>query len=126
MMIIKRKSTLTLIEIIVVIALIGMITGVLAFNYAGSLEEGKSFKTKAGIEKLTTILSLAIAEDPELSENIEANWKNAVRRSPLVKNPDDLIKDGWGEDYEVTLGENGSILVNSKKYNEYKRTHRGK
>lgn len=31
--------------------LIAMITGVIAYNYTGSLEEGKAFKTKAGIEK---------------------------------------------------------------------------
>lgn len=125
-MIILRKSYLTLIEIIVVIALIGMLTGVLAYNYAGSLEEGKSFKTKAGIEKLTTILSLAVAEDPSIEEHIEGSWQAVVRKSPLVKNPDDLIRDGWGDVYDVSIGENNSINVTSRKYNEYKRTHKGK
>ena len=53
-----KKRYITLVEMMIVMFLIAMITGVIAYNYTGSLEEGKAFKTKAGIQKIETILAL--------------------------------------------------------------------
>jgi len=117
---IKRRH-ITLIEIMIVMFLIALITGAIAYNYRGSLDEGKAFKTKAGIERLTTILNLKAAESPAFAENV-GGWREVVRASPLVQNPNTLIKDGWGEDYRVDL-ENGVIKVHSEKYESYKKTH---
>lgn len=117
---IKRRD-MTLVEIMIVMFLIAMITGVIAYNYTGSLEEGKAFKTKAGIEKIKTILALSAA-DGNLDQAIE-NWQIIIKRSPLVQNPDELIKDGWGVEYGVGLedrdGEEKEIVVTSVKYNNY-------
>ena len=49
----------------IVMFLIALITGVIAYNYRGTLEEGKAFKTKAAMEKIETILSLEIANHPD-------------------------------------------------------------
>jgi len=114
----RKRRNITLIEIMIVITIIAMLTGVLAYNYSGSLEETKYSKTKFGIEKLETILSLAAAEYPDI--DIEANWKEIVKRSPLVSDVNALMKDGWGKDYQVTL-EEGHIRVTSEKYQNYKR-----
>lgn len=119
---IKRRM-ITLIEIVIVMFLIAMITGVIAYNSIGTLEKGKAFKTEMGIERLTTILNLAAAEDPSVADNIEGKWETIVRQSPLVNKPSELIEDGWGEKYRVGLDENGNIQVSSRKYEEYKRTH---
>ena len=54
----------------IVMFLIALITGVIAYNYRGSLDEGKAFKTKAAIEKLETILNLRVSEDPGLQDSI--------------------------------------------------------
>jgi len=121
----KKRRFITLVEIMIVMFLIALIIGVLGYNYTGTLEDGKAFKTSRGIEKLETILSLKVAEDSTAFENIKENWKDYVRQSPLVQNPDALIKDGWGEEYEVDT-ENSTITITSKKYNEYKNKHPGK
>lgn len=118
-----KRRFLTLIEIVIVMFLIAMITGVIAYNSIGTLEKGKAFKTEMGIERLTTILNLAAAEDPSVADNIEGKWEMIVRQSPLVNKPSELIEDGWGEKYRVSLDENGNIQVSSRKYEEYKRTH---
>lgn len=127
-MTIKRlnRRFITLIEIMIVMILIALIGGVLAVNFRGSLEEGKIFKTKRGIEKLEAILNLAVAKDPELEDRIKEKdvWQSLVRKSPLVQNPKDLIKDGWGKDYDVDVVE-GRIKVTSEGYEEYKKTHPG-
>ncbi|MEX1013123.1 MAG: type II secretion system protein [Waddliaceae bacterium] len=115
-----QKRFITLIEIVIVMFLIALITGVVAYNYSGTLEKGKEFKTKAGIEKLEAILNLAIAEDPELIENISANWTNIVNGSVLVQNPSALETDGWGKRFVVTE-ENGRIKVTSESIERYGR-----
>lgn len=120
---IKRRF-ITLIEIMIVMFLIALITGVVAYNYRGTLDEGKAFKTKTGIEKLSTILNLKAADDPSILNNIDTEWKAVVRTSPLVQNPDALIKDGWGSDYEVSVDDNGVIRIKSEKYEDYKKTHK--
>ena len=119
----KSRRLITLIEIVIVMFLIAMITGVIAYNYTGTLEKGKAFKTEMGIERLTTILNLAAAEDRGLTDNIESKWESIVRQSPLVNKPNELINDGWGEKYEVTLDQDGNIQVHSRRYDEYKRSH---
>lgn len=116
---IKRRF-ITLIEIMIVMFLIALITGVLAYNYRGSLEEGKAFKTRAAMDKLETILNLAVAQDPRQKENISEHWQAIVETSPLVHNPKDLEIDGWGYPYKVEI-DDGKIEITSEGYNEYLR-----
>lgn len=118
---IKRRFV-TLIEMMIVMFLIALITGVVAYNYRGSLDEGKAFKTKAGMEKLETILSLVMADD--LSANI-SDWKSMISQSPMVKNPRDLIYDGWGDEYQVSQNNDGHILIYSPKYDAYQNKNTG-
>jgi hypothetical protein len=117
----KRRHFVTLIEMMIVMFLIALITGVVAYNYRGTLEEGKAFKTKTGIEKLETILSLTLAENPSADLSGEG-WKQYVAHSPLVQNAQALLKDGWGEDYTVNFNpETNQIQVHSEKYEAYRR-----
>jgi general secretion pathway protein G len=115
-----HKRFITLVEMMIVMFLIAMITGVIAYNYTGSLEEGKAFKTKAGMEKIKTILALdAAASD---LDNIGDSWKSIIANSPLVQNPKELMNDGWGVEYVVRTDEtdNGKeIVVISEKYKTY-------
>ncbi len=114
-----KKRFITLIEMMIVMFLIAMITGVIAYNYTGSLEEGKAFKTKNGIDKIHTILDLYVATHPEEREHLETKWKEIVENSPLVKNGKEVTKDGWGADYQVTRGQNGDLDIKSEKYGLY-------
>ncbi len=45
---------MTLMEIMIVMALIAMILGAVAWNYQGALDDGRAFETKANIEKVRT------------------------------------------------------------------------
>lgn len=116
-----QKRFITLIEMMIVMFLIAMITGVIAYNYTGSLEEGKAFKTKNGMEKIHTILDLHMATNP--GESV-SDWKTIVAASPLVKNSNELIKDGWGQEYQVKADEHG-IEITSAKYTEYQSKGKG-
>jgi hypothetical protein len=116
-----QKRHITLIEIMIVMFLIALITGVLAYNYRGGLEEGRLFKTRTAMEKLETILNLEVAKDPRLLESISENWKKVVEGSPLVQNPRDLEIDGWGKEYRVEKDNEGRIVITSEGYADYLR-----
>lgn len=114
-----KKRYITLIEIMIVMFLIALITGVLAYNFQGSLDEGKKFKTETAMNKLHTILNLEIAKDPALLEDIDSQWEGLVTRSPLVQNSKDLIYDGWGKKYHVEKNSEGNIEIRSEGLEEY-------
>lgn len=120
-----KRRFITLVEMMIVMFLIAMITGVIAYNYTGSLEEGKAFKTKTGIEKIHTVLDLHLATHPEERDHIESNWIDIVKDSQLVKNANELIKDGWGVEYQVGKKDDGEIEIKSDKYTAYQ-TAKGK
>lgn len=114
-----RKRMITLIEIMIVMFLIALITGVLAYNYQGSLEQGKVFKTQTAMQKLETILNLAVAQDPSLNQSISEDWAKVIEGSPLVNNVKDLEFDGWGFRYRVEKNNEGKIEVISEGLNNY-------
>lgn len=120
-----KKRYITLIEIMIVMFLIALITGVLAYNYRGSLEEGKAFKTREAMQRLDNYLNLAIAQDPSLLDDISENWKAVIERSPLVANPKNLEVDGWGYEYKVE-NQDGHIVITSEGYTQYLRNKEGK
>lgn len=113
-----KRRFITLVEMMIVMFLIAMITGAIAYNYTGSLEEGKAFKSKAGMENIERVLNLYYAVHPEESNNVGSEWKSILRGSPMVKNASELEKDGWGSEYQITQ-QDGEIQINSVKYNEY-------
>jgi biotin transport system substrate-specific component len=115
----SKKRAVTLIEMIVVMLLIAMITGALAYNYNSSLNEGKAFKTKEAISRIKTILALKLAEEPQADLG---NWKNFVTDSPLAGRGNELLQDGWGGEFEVSVqdSEDGQeVIVSSKNYKSY-------
>lgn len=114
----KQRRNVTLIEMMIVMFLIALITGVVAYNYRGSLDEGKVFKTKAGKERIETILNLAVAEGKLDMDRVASEWQEIIDRSPLVQNKDALKRDGWGALYEV-YEQDGRIVVISKNLEAY-------
>ena len=121
---IKRKRRVTLIEMMIVMFLIALIAGVVAFNYQASLEKGKAFKTEQGMEKIRTVLALELAENEDALNDIESNWEEYLKKSVLVKNAADLAKDGWGEKYRITVqdGDEGfpEVNITSRRYEQYR------
>jgi general secretion pathway protein G len=120
-----RRRYITLIEIMIVMFLIALIAGATAYNFRGSLDEGKAFKTKAAIEQIENALNLQVAENPELQDSITSPnvWHDVIKRSRLIKNPNALYKDGWGGDFTITIESDGEIKASSRKYDEYANTH---
>lgn len=116
----KTKRPITLIEIMIVIVLIGIVGGALAYNMRGSLEKGKAFKTEQTIARVKDILEFECAKGVQLSD-ITNNWITIVSTNPLG-NGVKLTKDGWNEDLQVSVS-GDSLSVTSHKLNAYYTKH---
>ncbi len=115
----KRKSALTLLEIMIVIFLITLITGAVGYNMKGSLDKGKIFRSRQAKEQLHDMLLLLLAEgtDPQA---LVSRPLDHIRQLNLAKNPDKLMVDGWGAPFQVQLTRDRKDFtitsVNSAKY----------
>jgi type II secretory pathway pseudopilin PulG len=108
----SKRTALTLIEMMLVIILIGIVGGALAFNLKGAIEKGKGFKTEEIRKKIDSVLDLALLEGTSLEE-LEENWMEYVKKSPLIKvKPNqESILDGWGKPFRVEVNPQDHSLV---------------
>ncbi len=117
----RKKRTLTLFEVMIVILLITLIGGVLGYNMKGSLEKGKIFRSRQAEAQLHDMLLLALAEGKS-ARDIEEDPGKIIKELKLAKNPQKLLVDGWGSPFEVKAIYNGSDFSikspNQEKYAE--------
>lgn len=113
----KKRYAMTLLEIMIVIFIIGIISSVIGYNMRGSLDKGKAFKTKEGINKIYEIVQLEQAEGKPLSADVE-KIKTLLKDSGLVRKPEDLMKDGWGEPYTFEIIDH-ELRPKSARYERY-------
>lgn len=118
------RRAITLIEVMIVMFLIALIAGVVAYNYRGSLDAGKAFTTEQNMSKLRNLLDLEAAKSNADPRNITGNWKELLQKSPLVKNVDALSKDGWGQPFTVEYDDQKhDYRITSERYDTYLREH---
>lgn len=129
----KKKRSITLLEIMIVILLIGIIGGVVSYNLKGTLSRGKAFRSEIGAKKLEDILNLEIdlgrinaidvcGKKPEKRQRL----LQAVKESGLVSEKDAsaFILDGWSLPFivEKIVGQN-SVRVRSESLEKYLKDH---
>jgi hypothetical protein len=96
----------------IVIFLIGLIGSIVGYSMKGSLAEGKAFKTKQAILRITDLLELELARGAtpaEINENIEG----VLSSQNVVKNVQNLLRDGWGKEMKIHVNVDGEIKVTS-------------
>lgn len=106
-------------EIMIVIFLIGLIGGVISYNMKGSMDEGRAFKSERGIEQVGDLLRLAIAKGASLKD-VQERPEFYIKQAGIVKDAEKLLKDGWGQPYEIVQDDaRADIIVRSKKLLDY-------
>lgn len=114
-----RKKYLTLVEMLIVIALIGIIASALAVNLSGGLRKGQEFKTQQGKKKIKNMLYYEISQKMLSTKEAVDQWQEIIEHSSLRDKDtkiEELIQDGWGEEYEVVYDEeNDEIIIYSSR-----------
>ena len=92
-----KKKSLTLIEIMVVIALIGIIGSVLGVNMKKSMDKAKVFKSKAHAQKIEDALNIYYAENSDSPDEIAASIKSLIPNFQISYAPDfrQNIANSW-------------------------------
>jgi general secretion pathway protein G len=115
-----QKKAMSLLEILIVIFIIGLISSVVAFNLRGTLDKGKAFKTKQLMQQLEEVLTLEMMQNPKATpKQIQENPKKFLVGSPLIKNPDDALKDGWNKPFSIRVQRDGTVKITSSALNAY-------
>ena len=117
---IRRKRFFTLLEIMIVIFLIGLIGSVIGFNMKGSLDKGKAFRTEQAMHQIEDILTLMLAQGETTSIEIKERLVEVLKRSEYIKEPEKIVKDGWGNDFMVTVDDKNNVKVESARLVAYK------
>lgn len=104
----SNKKGLTLIEILIVLALIGLIMGLFVANYSGMFSGGQrqiaKLFVKETIDVPLTAYKLHMGNYPSTEEGLKAlveapSGKEHKWYGPYIKDPKSLI-DPWGEEYK--------------------------
>ncbi len=101
----RLKRAITLIEMIVVLMILTMITGALAYNYKKSIDEGKKFKATEMTARIKTLVEIAIAEGRITRNNIATEWEKEVVKSPLIQSSEKFLKDAKEMKFVVSAGD---------------------
>jgi general secretion pathway protein G len=120
----KNKKAMTLLEVMIVIFIIGIISSVIGYNMKGSLEKAKAFKTEEGIKKIKEIFELEMAQGSTNLQEIIENPGAVLQNSGLVNSGKEMLKDGWGVPYQITLSQRGNVVVKSESFDRYKSKHK--
>ncbi len=101
----KKKRAITLIEMIVVLMILTMITGALAYNYKRSINQGKQFKADEMASRIQTVLEIAIAEGRANRGNINEVWKSECVKSPLIQDGEKFLKEAEALNVTIISGD---------------------
>ena len=111
-----KKRSITLLEIMIVIFLIGIIGSAIGYNMKGSIDKGKKFKTEQAQKQVRDVLLLEHASGNVTFDEVLDNPQNVLEGSGLIKDAEKLLTDGWGHVLEIKrISENeDDIVITSK------------
>jgi prepilin-type N-terminal cleavage/methylation domain-containing protein len=96
-----KKKALTLIEIMIVIALIGIIGGVVGVNMKKSLKSAKDFKAKMHMQKINEVLQLELAQSSDGPDAVIKRAKRVCEDSGLFKDTKNIFTDADGKPFSI-------------------------
>ncbi len=108
----RKKRSLTLLEMMVVIFLIGLIGSVVGVNMKKSMDKAKEFRTQNAKRQIEEIIGLEIAKGDKTPEEILSNPEYYIRQSGLVRDAKKTLADGWGKPFIIADDEDkGEVVV---------------
>lgn len=106
----RIKRSMTLIEIMVVITLIGIVGGALAINMRSSIHKGKVFQSEQHCARVYDALMMAYVTNGDSLQEIVNNKESILKNAAWGKDTDKMLKDAWGNDIVVQVDKSGNDL----------------
>lgn len=120
----KKKRSITLLEIMIVIFLIGLIGGVVGYNMKGSIDRGRAFKTEESMARISDILELEMISQGLSPPQVVVQAQSILAKSGFFKDPKTALNDGWGQPMTPSWEETEhKFKLTSLPYEEYKTAH---
>lgn len=108
----SSQKGMTLIEIMVVIAIIGMVTGAIGFGVTRYLSDAKVDAAKIQLDKIGTILETKFAKDGEYPSSLDELTKKGKGGSKAYLEESSL-KDPWKTKFIYSPSEDGFKLCSA-------------
>lgn len=106
----KKKKGFTLVELVIVIAIIGILAAIAIPKYQQSKKQAAISAHKANVHMLESAATMRLAD----GVNEEITWPDGKEKEYVQKWPKvpDVLKNELGKNYTVTIKTNGDIEVN--------------
>lgn len=112
-----RRHCFSLIEIMIVVAIIGLLTGIVGVNVYKNYDKAKMRKAKAEISTLKDCVGMYytdMGDFPKSLEDLVRNPGGTNKWDGPYPDKDTIPKDPWGEDYHyVCPGQHGEFDIYS-------------
>ena len=118
----KKKYSITLLEIMIVIFLIGLIGSVVGVKVKGSMDRGRAFATSQAAKTIENVLLLEVANGVSIDDVVK-NPHQYLQRSGMVQDVDKMLKDAWNTPFKIDKKGAHGISVDSKNLEEYEKAH---
>jgi general secretion pathway protein G len=106
----RRKAGFTLIEVLLVVAILGILATVVVVNFAGQQEGAKIKATRASISSVATAVSMYEVQLGKFPGSLaDLTVDNGVFPAPLDKVP----VDSWGNEFQYKQTGRGRFEVRS-------------
>ncbi len=96
----RRRRGFTLMELLLVLAIIGLLTAGLAVGFSSMMDHGKSSKAETAILTITSHVHLYSSK---ASGKIPSQSQGLRVLVTAVNLPEDNLTDPWGEPYEYII-----------------------
>jgi len=108
----KRKEGFTLVELLIVVAIIAILTGIAIPNFMGARTKARIGKAFADMDTICTAEQMYELDNEEFTNSTDNLTPGYIKNIP---------KDSWGEDYRILTNDTGDkflILSNGPNTNQ--------
>jgi len=112
----QARTGFTLIEVLLVVAILGILAGVVVANFAGRQERAMIQATRASIKAIATAVEMYEVDTgqyPARLENLIEDDGSPNWNGPYLKTQKkgELPRDAWGQMFEYTHTENSFKII---------------